>query len=509
VKPAAVIAGVLVWAAWVGAAAPGFALAAPADPLQDRRTPVVEAIARAAPSVVNISTKQVRTVEMMPRFWLDLPDIFRREFGDLLRPRRYVQNSLGSGAIISPRGYIVTNAHVVRQADEIIVTLSDETQLGADLVSADTEADLAVIKVTPKAPLTAIPMGTSSDLMIGETVIAVGNPFGYQHTVTTGVVSALDRTLEAPRGAEYKGLIQTDAPINPGNSGGPLLNIRGELIGINTAIRAGAQGLGFAIPVDRVRAIMVGLMNVRRAGQAWLGLRLRPDVAGGVEVESVDKGSPAEKARLAPGDRIESLDGRPVRDAIEFETLVLEHKVGETLLIGVRRGGRAYSAPVTLAEPPKPDGAKLARALFGLHLQTLRPDLAATMRLSVDRGLLVAGVDPASAAARIGFREGDVIVQVEQYRVTDLDGLGLLLAQVEKGDRVLFYVVRGAAILKASLEAQQAAVRAFGTAQNAQSAKKDGQRRQGTTNVFTIRMFCASSAISAAKVVTGPRGRRP
>ena len=460
------VAALVLGAAWavsaLRAAAPPVAAppasgAAPGDAPAERRTPVVRAVERAAPSVVNISTKQVRTVQMMPHFWMDLPDVFRREFGDMLRPRRYVQNSLGSGAIVSPRGYIVTNAHVVQQADEIIVTLADETQLPAELVSADPESDLAIIKVAPKAPLTAVRLGASSDLMIGETVIAVGNPFGYQHTVTTGVVSALDRTLEAPGGAAYKGLIQTDAPINPGNSGGPLLNILGELVGINTAIRAGAQGLGFAIPVDRVRAIMVGLMNIRRAGQAWLGVRLRPDVVGAVEVEAVDKDSPAAKARIGAGDRIESLNGRPVRDAIEFETLVLDHKVGDALRIGLRRAGRDYLAQVTLAEPPKPDGALLARTLFGLHVQDLKPDLARRMGLAVDRGLLVAGVDPGSTAAKVGFREGDAIVQADRYRVSDLDTLGVLLAEVKKGDRLLVYVVRGGSVLRAVLEAQAGA----------------------------------------------------
>jgi len=415
-------------------------------------TPVVRAVERAAPSVVNLSTKQVRVVR--PFFGFDLPDVFRREFGDLFRPRRYVSGSLGSGAVISSRGYIVTNAHVVQQADEIIVTLSDESQHRAELVSADPDADLAIIKIETDRPLAAIPLGTSRDLMIGETVIAVGNPFGYQHTVTTGVVSALDRTLEPGGGARYEGLIQTDAPINPGNSGGPLLNIRGELIGINTAIRAGAQGLGFAIPVDKVREIMIGLLNIRRPGSPWLGVTFRTDTPGRAVIEAVEKDSPAAKTHLRPGDRVVRLDGKTPANVIELEAMILERRVGDEVRLAVQRAGRIVETTVRLAAAPKPDGAKLARRLFGLQLQSLAPDLAATMRLAVDRGLLVAGTDPDGPAREAGFKSGDVIVQVDRFRVADLDTLGTLLAGVERGDRIRFYVVRGRTVAQAILEAR-------------------------------------------------------
>jgi len=290
--------------------------------------------------------------------------------------------------------------------------------------------------------------------MIGETVITVGNPFGYQHTVTTGVVSALDRTIEPQPGLKYEGLIQTDAPINPGNSGGPLLNIRGELIGINAAIRAGAQGLGFAIPVDKVREIMVGLLNVRRGGKAWLGLKYSTTAPARVVVKEVEKDSPAAKANMAAGDHIESLDGRPAGDLIEFETSVLDRKVGDTVRLGVRRGEQAYETKVTLAAAPKPDGAKLALQHFGLHIQQLNHELAGSLKLSTDQGLLVAGVEPASPAEKGGFRRSDVIVQVDRYPIEDLEMLGNLLAQIQKGDRALFYVVRGRTVARAVLTAR-------------------------------------------------------
>jgi serine protease Do len=414
----------------------------------------VRAVEKAAPAVVNISTKQVRVVR--PYFWMDVPEVFKRDFGDLFQPRRQVTGSLGSGVIISPRGYIVTNAHVVQQADEIIVTMADESQRKAELVSADPEADLAIIKVEAPGPLAAIRLGISSDLLIGETVIAVGNPFGYQHSVTTGVVSALDRTITPSPETRHEGLIQTDAPINPGNSGGPLLNIRGELIGINTAIRAGAQGLGFAIPVDKVRTIMTGLLAVRRAGQSWHGLKFDPSARDAIVLE-VGKGSPAATAGIQKGDRIETLGGRRVADVIDLETNMLDHKAGDSVALGLRRGDRRVDANVTLAVAPKPDGDRLARTLFGVHLQELKPELARSMRLAVDRGLLVAGVDNGGPAATAGFQDGDVVVQVDRYRIYDLETLGNLLANVEKGDRILFYVVRGQTVARAIVSARATA----------------------------------------------------
>jgi serine protease Do len=426
------------------------------DPLADRRTPVVRAVEKAKPAVVNISTKQTRMVRPNPYFWMNMPEVFKEKFPDLFKPQRQVTGSLGSGVLVSTKGYIVTNAHVVQQADEIIVTLADESQHKAELVSADPEADLAIIKmeVDPaKKPFAAIKMGISSDLMIGETVIAVGNPFGYQHTVTTGVVSALDRTIEPSPDLKYQGLIQTDAPINPGNSGGPLLNIRGELIGINTAIRAGAQGLGFAIPVDKIRNIMIGLLAVRRQGHAWHGLKFDPSKPAAVVLD-VEKGSPAAKAGILKGDYIESLGGLRIPDVIEFETAMLDHKIGDTMQLGVRHGDKLAEVKVTLTEAPKPDGAKFAKAQFGLQVQKLTAEMAGSLHLAVDHGLLVAGVDPDTPAATAAFAHGDVIVQLDRYRIDDLDALGLLLAQVKKGDRILFYVVRGQTVLRAILPAR-------------------------------------------------------
>jgi serine protease Do len=427
------------------------ASAPPTNESDERRTPVVRAVQKATPAVVNISTKQVRVVQ--PLIWMEVPEVFRQQLPDAFKPRRQVVGSLGSGVIISSKGYIVTNAHVVNQADEIIVTLADESQHKAELVSADPEADLAIIKMETDKPMPAIRLGISSDLMIGETVIAVGNPFGYQHTVTTGVVSALDRSIQAAPGSKYENLIQTDAPINPGNSGGPLLNIRGELIGINTAIRAGAQGLGFAIPVDKVREIMIELLAVRPAGGAWLGLKFNRTQPAAV-VDEVEKDSPAAKAGLAKSDRIESLDGRALPDVLEMEATLLDRKVDDTIKLGVRRGSETLEFKFALAEKPKPDGVRLAKAEFGLHVQTLKPDMATAMKLAIDRGLLVASVDKDSPASAAGFEINDIVVQVDRYRITDTDTLGALLTQVKKDDKILFYVVRGRTVARAIMAAR-------------------------------------------------------
>jgi serine protease Do len=203
--------------------------------------------------------------------------------------------------------------------------------------------------------------------------------------------------------------------------------------------------------VDKVREIMIGLLTVRRAGHAWLGLALRTDTGSRAVVKSVERGSPALAAGLAADDVIETLDGRAVADCLEFETAILDRKAGDPVRLGVRRGGTAAEHKVVLAEAPKPDGASLARRQFGLHLQQLKEELAKAMRLAVDRGLLVAAVDEGSPAAGAGIRPGDIVVQVDRYRVDDLDTLGQLLDQVNGGDRILFYVVRGRAVARVVL----------------------------------------------------------
>jgi len=292
---------------------PGLALAAPGR--DERRTPVVAAVERVGTSVVNISAEHVVQQRRSPL------DVF---FGYNARPRASRSESLGSGVVIGS-GIVVTNDHVISGASRIWVTTSDGRELEAKLEGADADNDLAVLSVDPKG-LKPAALGTSSDLMIGETVIAIGNPFGLSNTVTTGIVSAVHRTVQGESGRNYSDFLQTDAAINPGNSGGALVNVLGELIGINTAIVGGANTIGFAIPIDRVRRVADDLLNYKEVKAAWIGVRgatalpenARPSARGhGLRVRSVWPGSPAAKAGLQPGDLVVGFDGRPVERSLE------------------------------------------------------------------------------------------------------------------------------------------------------------------------------------------------
>jgi serine protease Do len=320
------------------------------DPM--RRSRVVEAVERARPAVVNISTEQVviqRPLPVDPFF-----EEFFRDFFDS-RPRRSTRRSLGSGVIVRGDGTILTNEHVILRGGRIHVTLADGGEYEARLVGRDPDADLAVLRIDAGRSLPYISLGSSSDLMIGETVIAIGNPFGLSHTVTAGVVSATKRTLQTG-GRTYTDFIQTDASINPGNSGGPLLNILGDLIGINTAIYGNAQGIGFAIPVDRVRRSLDSLVSGRRQPEtdpnqlAWdqLGVQARDDERG-LAVTRVRDGSAAERVGVQRGDRLLGLDGVAL-DSLDTlgERLRAAHGA-PSVVLSIGRGAYRYDVEVPLA----------------------------------------------------------------------------------------------------------------------------------------------------------------
>src|SRR2546427_7411591 len=258
-------------------ALPAVAAARGAESDPARRNLVVEAVEKASPAVVNVSTEQIVEQHRSPFPFPQDPffEEFFRDFADP-RPRRFKTTSLGSGVIVAADGTIMTNVHVIERASRVHVMLNDQREFDAPLVGADADADLAILRVKAGGDLPHIPFGTSADLMIGETVIAIGNPFGLSHTVTTGVVSAVGRSLR-DEDRTYTDFIQTDASINPGNSGGPLLNIRGELVGIDTAIYGKAQGIGFAIPVDRARRVMKDLVSYGEVRHAWIGLVVQED----------------------------------------------------------------------------------------------------------------------------------------------------------------------------------------------------------------------------------------
>jgi len=407
-----------------------------------RVTPIVRAVRKARPAVVNISTEKLVTT----RWGAFGRDIFEDIFPSPFRRKVPVQ-SLGSGVLVHPEGFLVTNAHVIRRAQKITVTLADKSRLPAKIISADPTHDLAVLKIEPPKgkELAYLPPGRSDDLMVGETVVAIGNPLGFSHSVTSGIISAVDRTLEFEGGVKYGGLIQTDTPINSGNSGGPLLNIRGELIGINTAIRADAQNIGFAISVDALTKELPDLLDFERLNRAVFGARvLQRNTESGPElyVAEVRAGTPAE-GKLRPGDRVVALNGKPVRHIPDFTCAMLSAGVPATAKLQCLRDGKAISVAVPVQPKPRPDGRRLAQRLFGVALRKITPQLARTLRLPMDSGLMVAGLDADGPGDRIGLRLKDIIFQVGQLYVTDLDALGTVLEDVRPGQKVRIGVARG------------------------------------------------------------------
>jgi S1-C subfamily serine protease len=374
-----------------------------------RMTPVVSAVAAVAPAVVNItSAKTVQRRAAMGPFFDD--EFFRQFMGPGGAPRQQTQESLGSGVIIDGKaGLVLTNAHVIAGGTSIKARLQDGRVLDASLVGADADFDVAVLRLAGGGNLPQAAMGDSSDIMIGETVIALGNPFGYAHTVTTGVVSAVGRSLKHEGGA-YADLIQTDAAINPGNSGGPLVNLAGEVIGIDMAIQAGAEGIGFAIPINKARRVVAQLVEGGRVTPAWLGLSGQDVDARaaryfglprpkGMLVTEVAPGSPAEKAGLKPGDLVLAIGGTELDDKDQYRGALATSTVGETLPLLVRRGEqelRLSAAPTAFGER---EAVALAGARWGVGV-------------GFGRGVAVSSVRPGSPAARLGLAPGDVLVQI-------------------------------------------------------------------------------------------------
>ena len=382
-----------------------------------RETPIVRAVRAARPSVVNIRGE--KTVAGAGE-----------QAAGLGAARRV--NGMGTGVVIDSRGYILTNFHVVDGVREINVTFADGETHVARLIGRDDSTDLAVIKVNPSEPLPVITLGTSSDLMPGESVIAVGNAYGYEHTVTRGIISALHRAVQVSDAQYYDDLIQTDASINPGNSGGPLLNIEGRMIGVNVAVRAGAQGIGFAIPVDTAIGVAGGLLADATEGEAWHGIRLakRSEPYGAeVVVETVEAGSPAAEAGLQPGDVITGMADTEVVRPLDFYRALLERKPGDRLEVAARRAGDPVAASLVLADVPlslrPPSGP--AWEVLGMALEPMSaPDFRA--RSSRYRGgLLVAGVRPGGPAAEHGVRRGDVLVGMHIWETTSLENVAYIL----------------------------------------------------------------------------------
>jgi len=429
-----------VWAWVLGLAALGAAHVAaagtetPEDRRAARRTPVVKVFEARSGSVVNISATRIVEMRRHP----GLPGIFEDLF-DLPRPRRRMKRtSVGSGFVLHASGYVVTNAHVVSRTAERQVIFGDGSAYEAQIVAADNRRDLAILKIDPPASLDPVPLGRSSDLMVGETVVAIGNPLGYRHTVTAGVVSALGRTLEKDGEVIFDNLIQTDASINPGNSGGPLLNVLGELVGINTAIRADAQNIGFAIPVDRLREILPEMLDVERRYGIRTGLSVRTTGAG-CQVSEVAEDSPAEAAGLEPGRVITEIDGKRVRNRIDFHISLIEREAGEVLELRDDSGARYTLELGARAEPEA--GDRLA-AQLGLTAEPMTERMARAMRLKGKAGLVVTEVEPGGPADEAGVERGDVIVRIGRHAPQTLEDVAELLSHAASGDPVDLTILR-------------------------------------------------------------------
>jgi serine protease Do len=406
--------------------------------------------------VVNISTEHIVTRSVDPFFGLRdrfVDPFFQDFFGRFGHQERIQTQSLGSGVIVDADGFVVTNEHVVRKASKIHIALADKTALEAELVSADPENDIAVLRIPASPKLKVAPMGSSSDLMIGETAIALGNPFGLENSVSVGVLSAKNRSILADGKVLYADLLQTDAAINPGNSGGPLLNIHGEVIGINTAIYGEGQGIGFAIPVDRIKSILESLLDYRVLKGNWLGLQIQaltPEmgrslgVTGqGVIVTEVEKNSPAAKANLAVGDLVRRVDGQAVTTVLDFNKAVLRREKGDALAFDVLRGGNALTPKVILEAAPALSPEEVIRKRVGFQVQVLNRLLAQRLGLRIQSGLLITDVDRNGPASEAGLQQMDVIVQIGRYRITQVEELGRLLARLDAGASVPLLVVRG------------------------------------------------------------------
>jgi serine protease Do len=392
-----------------------------------RKTVTVDVVQKTKDAVVYVNTsKMIRTSPFGD-------DPF---FRNLMPPQSVQVTSLGSGFIIHEDGYCVTNNHVIDRAREIVVDLPDGRKLDADLVAADPDNDIAILKLKSDKPLPYLELGDSSDLLIGEPVIAVGNPLGYSHSVSTGIVSAIHRKLEDPR-IKLEDLIQTDAAINPGNSGGPLLNAYGQVIGINTAIRGDAQNIGFAIQVNRLRDLIPSLLDPQQAAKVELPLKLaeRRKVTSPATVTS-EVVSFAGEQRLV----VATINGTRPRNIVDAYAMILRIKAGGELTLGFADGSSQKLVAKALAPP---DAIGQAKTRLGIVVEALSPMVAQKYGVEIEAGMLVTQVTRGSAADQAGVKIGDVIVGVGRYPINTMEDFAMLLQALPTNGQVRVQVVRG------------------------------------------------------------------
>ena len=417
-----------------------------------RRTPIVETVERVAPAVVNISTEQrVQNPFRADPFWNFFGDPFFGGNGGGNGgegEEQMVQNSLGSGVIVDPAGYILTNNHVISGASRIQVTTVDRKTYTAEVVGADGATDLALLKIeNGRGTFPTVKIGSSSDLMIGETVLAIGNPYGLSHTVSSGILSAIGRTLPSENGrGGFSDFLQTDAPINPGNSGGPLVNILGELIGVNTAVLAKGQSIGFAIPIDRAKKIM-GELRTGGVRALWLGMQVNEQDArqrvrsgrDGLLISRVFSSAAADAAGLKAGDLLYKLNGREMRSLADYDTALAALSPGENAAIEYLRRAAAVKGAIRIAAAPKAVDEGLLFDLLGLKVG------------DGDGAAVIRAVGRDTAAAETGLAAGDRILKINGQPTPDAAALKRVLAGALGQDAVSLVIQRGRGYYRISL----------------------------------------------------------
>ena len=423
----------------------------------NRETPVVLAVRKVSPAVVNISSVYQVRKRTGPFSGFGLNPFFEEFFKDFFDPRferRQRHTSLGSGVIIDgEKGLILTNAHVIQKTASIKVMLQDEGEFEAKIVGADPDSDLAVLKIDAENKLPDVTMGNSDDLMIGETVIAIGNPFGFSHTVTTGVVSALDRSIRS-EDRVYHDFIQIDASINPGNSGGPLLNINGDLIGINTAIYAKAQGIGFAIPISKARKIISDLIQYGEVKQAWIGIvvqALDEKLAGyfnvgnkqGVVVTRVEAHSPADDAGIKESDIILSAGEKRIDAVEDYESATKILAAGDPLQLEIWRDGTKKILTIKTRLFPMELAEDLALRLLGVEVEDLTPQNRLAFGIRAGEGVVIAKLRKKSYLARIGAEPGDVIRRIDDYAIENKEDFKKAVIKFRRKSSVVLLLQRG------------------------------------------------------------------
>ena len=401
-----------------------------ADDDNPRYTPLVHAVQQCRQSVVNLRGRKT------------IPDL--DESGDTHRVKQV--NGMGTGVIIDNRGYVLTNYHVVQGVKEIEVTTHENERTTAVIMAHDPATDLAILKINLKKPLPKIKIGSSSDLMLAETVTAVGNAYGYEHTVTLGIISQLGRTVQVNDSQIYRNLIQTDAAINPGNSGGPLLNMNGEMIGINVAVRIGAQGIAFAIPVNDAMEVVARLLSQLTPIDVDCGFDVETvyvDHRPQIRVKQVDDDGTAQRAGLQPNDEIIEVNHQPVTIAAELHAAMIGSKISDNLELRVRRQGAIENLHVTL-ERAQGKSSELAWELLGVKLVATSPDEMSNRHPDYNRGLKVLQVRPESPAAKEGIMAGDILVAMHGYKIESIGNLDFVLKRpdISQREKFVFFILR-------------------------------------------------------------------